>query len=378
MHPPFEADMIRCHCNYYFGGGQKLSFWVNLEDHFPHCWNDYYLPYRTLILYTLCVGLPLLIPPNPQKRMFEAEPPAKRQCLPNTRKCGYCRDVGHSVRQCKSAGIEDYRAKTKAARDKKKNSTPVPVHMHASLGPPIHVTPTLQSLQGRIDPIRPVVLRTPPTPSPFVDLTRALVHQMVEIRDTARRERDAPAQPKARKSRAKTKIPPHNYPDLPKGQVRFNIENLLNLMPLPLVQRLKAGGTLTPVEIDSIWSKIPKKLDIEPATAQLNLGAGDLQITKVNSIYPNCPLGLEPLRWPVVGDNCTHRQTKFFNLNSLIQFWTDCGRAKEHVNNWNKCKICKQEFRPALLQRNTRYELMLAEMKRTEFSAYKANVVVVD
>ena len=333
MHPPFQEDVMQCH----FSCGQsaygKATFWNYLSERCPHCWNESSFPHKTLILYTLC--LEFYIPQISQKRMFETEPPAKRQRLPTSRKCGYCRVVGHSVRQCESPGIELHRARMKVDREKKKNPSPTPVSLHNNLN-------------------RPYVL--PPRPPP----------------------RPHPVSPRPRASRRKEKLPPPKYPEIPKGQSRFTIESLTYLMPLTMVQRLKAGGKLTDLDIHSVWAKIPKKREITPVVSQLNLGAGDLQITRVNSVYPNCPLGLEPLRWPVVGDNCTHRETKFFNLSSLIEFWTDCGRAKQHVFDWNKCKICKQEFRPALLQRNLGYEEMLAEMKRTEVSAYKPNVVVVD
>ena len=74
--------------------------------------------HEALILYVLCCALPIIIPTSAPKRISETEQPSKRQRT-DTRKCGHCREAGHTVRQCTKPGIEEYREKTKAVKAKK-------------------------------------------------------------------------------------------------------------------------------------------------------------------------------------------------------------------------------------------------------------------
>jgi hypothetical protein len=351
------------------------KFWLDRQLNRGHL--------ETVALYTLCVALPMVTLPRPlEKRMnidldsTEEDPPPKRQCV-TVRKCGHCRETGHSVPKCTAVGIEEYRRKAKAASDRKKGLIPaIPVYTP---------TPPRPYESSR----RPTITILPPEPlvgshytasrsQPNDGLSAHLARKVSSAVPAAHPKGVSPIAAARAIGRSLHATPQPRRPKLkklPEGQCRFTIESLLYLMPLPLMKRLKGGGTLTPDELTAVFDKIPKKTPYDPNRVRVD---SDLQITAMNLVYPNCPLGLTPLRWPVVGENCTHQLTQFFDLESLIKFWTDCGQSKDHVYDWNKCTYCKAEFRPATLQRDPRYEKKLADWKKPVVLPYKQDVVMLD
>jgi hypothetical protein len=276
---------------------------------------------ETVALYTLALPLSMaevidLLEPihitiaPPRKRIIPApEPPGKRSRGPN--KCGFCREPGHTVRGCTERGIDDFREQTKAARRRKLDA----------------------NFARARQPWPP-----PPAPAPVTSYNF--------VRGGPPSRSAAPA------------VSAEEW--IPSGQVRFSIDCLAQLMAKPLVDRIKEGTVLKDAELTKIWKTLSVKLDLISA----NVKEDDIEITGMHVNYPTCPLSGLELRWPVVGDNCTHKTTQFFDLPSLISFWTQCGRSNRHTNNWNKCKICKAELTPALLHRNSAFEAELAKLKK--------------